>query len=188
MATVTRPWPRSAAKRLAQPAIRAERLGKRFGNLWAVHDLNLCVEAGEVFGLLGPDNAGKSTTMKLLLGLIQPTTGSTWLSGYTASDGEGDDQNPLSASWPVDEAVRRNLTGGEVLELTDRWRPIADPVYREKLVQRLGLDLSGTLESYSTGSRQKLALITRPRYACAILVWMNERHPSIHSPSRSSGL
>lgn len=51
-------------------------LGKRFGNRWAVKDLNLKVERGQVFGFLGPNGAGKSTTIRMLLNLIRPSTGS----------------------------------------------------------------------------------------------------------------
>ena len=56
--------------------IRAEGLGKRFGDRWAVRDLTLSVGRGEVFGFLGPNGAGKTTTVRMLLGLIRPTSGS----------------------------------------------------------------------------------------------------------------
>lgn len=51
-------------------------LGKRFGDRWAVKDLNLAVEKGQIFGFLGPNGAGKSTTIRMLLNLIRPTSGS----------------------------------------------------------------------------------------------------------------
>ena len=55
--------------------IHAENLTRRFGELIAVDHLNLDVEAGEIFGLVGPDGAGKTTTMRLLCGLMDPTEG-----------------------------------------------------------------------------------------------------------------
>ncbi|MDT3683659.1 MAG: ABC transporter ATP-binding protein [Pseudorhodoplanes sp.] len=63
------------------PAIRAENLSKSFGNLKAVDDLTLSVEEGEIFGLVGPDGAGKTTTMRLLTGIMDPTAGDAWVAG-----------------------------------------------------------------------------------------------------------
>lgn len=63
------------------PAIRSENLSKSFGNLKAVDDLTLSVEEGEIFGLVGPDGAGKTTTMRLLTGIMDPTTGDAWVAG-----------------------------------------------------------------------------------------------------------
>jgi ABC-2 type transport system ATP-binding protein len=61
--------------------IRAEKLGKRFGERWAVRDLSLEVKPGEVFGFLGPNGAGKTTTVRLLAAMIAPTEGRAWLDG-----------------------------------------------------------------------------------------------------------
>lgn len=63
------------------PAIRAENLSKSFGNLKVVDDLTLSVEEGEIFGLVGPDGAGKTTTMRLLTGIMDPTAGEAWVAG-----------------------------------------------------------------------------------------------------------
>jgi len=63
------------------PAIRAENLSKSFGGLMAVDKLTLSVEEGEIFGLVGPDGAGKTTTMRLLTGIMDPTAGDAWVAG-----------------------------------------------------------------------------------------------------------
>lgn len=63
------------------PAIRAEGLCKSFGDLMAVDDLTLSIEEGEIFGLVGPDGAGKTTTMRLLTGIMDPTSGNAWVAG-----------------------------------------------------------------------------------------------------------
>ena len=60
-------------------------LGKRFGNRWAVKDLNLEVRAGDVFGFLGPNGAGKSTTIRIILTLLSPTSGSVKIFGKDVS-------------------------------------------------------------------------------------------------------
>jgi ABC-2 type transport system ATP-binding protein len=65
------------------PAIIETRdLTKRFGALTAVDHLNLSVEAGEIFGLVGPDGAGKTTTLRMLCGLMDPTEGSALVAGH----------------------------------------------------------------------------------------------------------
>src|SRR6476620_11470011 len=57
------------------PVVRAESLTKRFGNLTAVDDLSFLLEAGTITGFLGPHGAGKTTTLRMLLGLARPTQG-----------------------------------------------------------------------------------------------------------------
>jgi drug efflux transport system ATP-binding protein len=63
-------------------AIRTESLTKSFGNLTAVDGLTLSVEEGEIFGLVGPDGAGKTTTMRLLTAIMDPTSGDAWVAGH----------------------------------------------------------------------------------------------------------
>jgi ABC-2 type transport system ATP-binding protein len=62
--------------------IHAENLTRRFGELTAVDHLNLDVAEGEIFGLVGPDGAGKTTTMRLLCGLMDPTEGKAIVAGH----------------------------------------------------------------------------------------------------------
>jgi len=59
--------------------IKAENLTRKFGELIALDHLNLEVQEGEIFGLVGPDGAGKTTTMRLLTGIMDPTSGDAWV-------------------------------------------------------------------------------------------------------------
>lgn len=63
-------------------AIRTESLTKTFGELAAVDRVTLTVEEGEIFGLVGPDGAGKTTTMRLLSAIMDPTSGDAWVAGH----------------------------------------------------------------------------------------------------------
>ena len=62
--------------------IRTVNLTRRFGPLTAVDNLNLEVARGEIFGLVGPDGAGKTTTLRLLCGLMEPSAGQAWVAGH----------------------------------------------------------------------------------------------------------
>src|SRR5512142_2826844 len=62
-------------------AIKTEALTKRFDTRAAVDGLTLTVEGGEIFGLVGPDGAGKTTTMRLLTSIMTPTSGEAWVAG-----------------------------------------------------------------------------------------------------------
>ena len=65
--------------------IRAVNLTRRFGSLTAVDHLNIGVAEGEIFGLVGPDGAGKTTTLRLLCGLMDPTEGEAWVAGHNVA-------------------------------------------------------------------------------------------------------
>lgn len=61
------------------PAIKTVNLTRKFGELTAVDNLNIEIQEGEIFGLVGPDGAGKTTTMRLLTGILEPTAGEAWV-------------------------------------------------------------------------------------------------------------
>src|SRR5271157_6012072 len=65
-----------------EPIIETRDLTRRFGAITAVDHLNLTVPRGEIFGLVGPDGAGKTTTLRMLCGLMDPTEGSARVAGF----------------------------------------------------------------------------------------------------------
>ncbi|MCF0165681.1 MAG: ABC transporter ATP-binding protein [Bacteroidales bacterium] len=67
---------------MAEEIIKAEGLTKRFGSFTAVDHISFTVEKGEIFGFLGANGAGKTTAMKILCGLSNPTEGNAWVAGY----------------------------------------------------------------------------------------------------------
>ncbi|RZU53511.1 ABC-2 type transport system ATP-binding protein [Krasilnikovia cinnamomea] len=138
-------------------ALRAVHLTKRYGRLTAVDDLTLDVAAGEVFGFLGPNGAGKSTTIRMLLGLARPTAGHARIFGVDA--GEVAAAHRMLAYVPADVALWPRLTGAEHLELLAATGPGTDRGYRDDLTEQFQMDLSKPARTYSTGNRQKVALI-----------------------------
>ncbi|MEV3904906.1 ABC transporter ATP-binding protein [Mycobacterium sp. NPDC050551] len=147
----------SPARTVDGPAIRADGLTKRFGSVAAVADLNLTVTPGEVFGFLGPNGAGKSTTIRMLLGLIRPTEGRAAIFGCPAEDVRRSHRH--LAYVPADVALWPELTGAEILELLGHVGAGVDVAYRDELVDRFDLRLDKPARTYSTGNRQKVALV-----------------------------
>ncbi|MEU4689862.1 ABC transporter ATP-binding protein [Actinoplanes sp. NPDC023714] len=141
----------------SDPALRAAGLTKRYGRLTALDDLTLDVAAGEVFGFLGPNGAGKSTTIRLLLGLARPTAGRAWVFGVDAADTVR--AHSRLAYVPADVALWPQLTGAEILHLQAATGPGVDAAYQAELVDRFALDPSKPARTYSTGNRQKVALV-----------------------------
>ncbi|WP_222194060.1 ABC transporter ATP-binding protein [Modestobacter italicus] len=141
----------------AVPALRVEHLSKRFGRAVAVDDVSLSVPPGEVFGFLGPNGAGKSTTIRMVLGLLRPTGGSVAVFGVPADD-VGRAHRHL-AYVPADVALWPWLTGRECLDLLAGVGPGTDLDYRAELVERFALDPDRRARAYSTGNRQKVALV-----------------------------
>jgi ABC-2 type transport system ATP-binding protein len=157
------------ARTASDLAIRIDSLTKRFGDIGAVDDLTLTVATGEVFGFLGPNGAGKSTTIRLLLGLIRPSAGRAYVFGVPASDVRRAHRH--LAYVPADVALWPALTGAEILELLGNVGPSLDVDYRTELVERFDLDLDRPGKTYSTGNRQKVALVAAFATRAPLLVF-----------------
>jgi ABC-2 type transport system ATP-binding protein len=138
-------------------ALRTDGLGKRFATTVAVDDLTLTVRPGEVFGFLGPNGAGKSTTIRMILGLLRPTSGLAEVFGVPVGDVERAHRH--LAYVPADVALWPTMTGRECLELLARIGPGTDLAYRDELLERFALEPDRRAGTYSTGNRQKVALV-----------------------------
>jgi ABC-2 type transport system ATP-binding protein len=140
------------------PAIRTERLTKRYGATLALDALELTVGEGEVYGYLGPNGAGKTTTIRLLLGLHRPTAGRAELFGVDTW------RNPVQAHKRVayvagEPFLWPSLTGAETLEFLARLHGGTDVAYRDELVKLFQLDTRKKIRALSKGNRQKVQLV-----------------------------
>lgn len=97
-------------------AIKTENLRKEYRDVTAVNGLNLCVERGELFSLLGVNGAGKTTTIKMLSCLSAPSSGDAWLNGQSIVHQSAAVKAIIGVS-PQETAVAPNLTVRENLEL-----------------------------------------------------------------------
>jgi len=79
--------------------IQTQNLVKRFGEKTAVDQVTFQVAAGEVFGFLGPNGAGKTTTIKMIVGLLQPTSGTVEVAGFDLQSGANRTSQPGDAQY-----------------------------------------------------------------------------------------
>jgi ABC-2 type transport system ATP-binding protein len=134
-------------------------LRKSYGKTVALDGLDLSVAEGEVHGFLGPNGSGKTTTIRILLGLLRADGGSARLLG-------GDPWHQATALHrrlayvPGDVTLWPNFTGGEVIDLLGRLRGGLDAKRRATLLERFELDPTKKARAYSKGNRQKVALIS----------------------------
>lgn len=151
--------------------IQANNISKSFGDLKAVDDVSLQIKAGEIYGLVGSDGAGKTTTMRLLVGALKADSGHINICGYdihTQTEDARSQFGYLSQRFSLyeDLSVLENIRffaevrGLKSNEWLPRCKEILEFVGLEKFIERRAGQLSG-------GMKQKLglasALVTRPR-------------------------
>ncbi|MEO6090057.1 MAG: ABC transporter ATP-binding protein [Umezawaea sp.] len=139
-------------------AISVSGLVKTFGPTRALDGLDLTVRTGEVHGFLGSNGAGKSTTIRVLLGLLRADAGTTRLLGGDPWKDAVTLHRRL-AYVPGDVTLWPSLSGGEVIDLLGRLRGGLNPTRRAELLERFELDPRKKGRAYSKGNRQKVALI-----------------------------
>ncbi len=139
-------------------AISVSGLRKSFGHTTALDGLDLTVRAGEVHGFLGPNGSGKTTTLRILLGLLRRDGGAAEVLGRDPW-GESTDLHRSLAYVPGDVVLWPTLSGGETIDLLGRLRGGLDESRRRRLVDRFELDETKKGKAYSKGNRQKVALI-----------------------------
>ncbi len=131
---------------------------KSFGHVRALDGLDLEVSAGEVHGFLGPNGSGKTTTIRILLGLLRHDSGQARLFGADPWS-DATVLHRRLAYVPGDVTLWPNLSGGEVIDLLGRLRGGLDETRRAELIDRFDLDPTKKGATYSKGNRQKVALV-----------------------------
>jgi ABC-2 type transport system ATP-binding protein len=146
--------------------VETRKLTKIYRDFWgrqkktALRALNIQIRTGEIFGLLGPNGSGKTTTIKLLLGLLFPTDGDALVFGQPAADVK---KNEKIGYLPEESYLYRFLNAEETLDFYGRLFNIP-PDKREtraqELIEKVGLkaDRKRSLKEYSKGMRQRIGL------------------------------
>ena len=142
--------------------IRATGLGRRFGQLWAIRDMDLEVRRGEVLGLLGPNGAGKTTTVRLLTSLIEPTEGRATVDGFDVVT-EADSVRARVGILTETPGLYEKLSATANLDFFGRLYGLDATIRAERIERYLRLfslwdrrdEPAGT---FSKGMKQKLAI------------------------------
>jgi len=143
---------------MSENAIEVQGLVKHFGSVHALNGLDLTVPTGQVTGFLGPNGSGKTTTIRILLGLIKADGGrATLLGGNPWIDAV--QLHRRLAYVPGDVALWPNLTGGQIIDVLGRLTGGLDTKRRAEMIERFQLDPTKKAGTYSKGNRQKVALV-----------------------------
>ncbi len=151
-------------------AIRTESLSRRYGDVQAVHDLDLIVPEGSIFGFLGRNGAGKTTTIRLITGLARPDHGRAWINGVETTDGDDRGRNQFGY-LPQEPAFYGWMTTTGYLDHVGRLFGLSEAERQERIAELLRLvDLEAAANrrvgGFSGGMKQRLglagALIHRP--------------------------
>ncbi|HEY4088182.1 MAG TPA: ABC transporter ATP-binding protein [Bryobacteraceae bacterium] len=145
---------------MTQPMIQTHGLSKRYGETWAVHNLNLNVQPGRITAFLGLNGAGKSTTIRMLLGMIRPSEGGGHVLGYRLED---PDENVALrkdvAFVSEDKRLYPYMTVAQMLHFTRGFFPAWRDDLAEMLLRKYELPPGRKVRHLSKGMRTKLALI-----------------------------
>jgi len=154
--------------------IELVQLVKKFGDLAAVDGVTLTVQRGEFFALLGPNAAGKTTTIKLLAGLMKPTSGTAKVAGWDVQTQSLEARRRL-AYVPDFPFLYDKLTPLEFLRFTGQLFRMPDEQISagvEDLVKRFNLQeyLNKPIEGLSHGTRQRVAIVSALLHAPEVII------------------
>jgi drug efflux transport system ATP-binding protein len=172
---------------MPEPAIQVDHLTKKFGDFTAVNEVTFDVQPGEVVGYLGPNGSGKTTTIRMLLGLLLPTSGRASVLGFDAEH-EAESIRPLVGYMSQKFALYEDLTVRENLVFYAGVYGMRQAEYRPRVKEVLelvglgdrGADRAGEI---SGGWRQRLALaiaiVHKPR-----LIFLDEPTSGVDPAAR----
>ena len=138
-------------------ALRAERLGRRYGRVWGLRDFTVEVPAGAIVGLIGPNGAGKTTLLEMIIGLLQPTEGEVSVFGTTSR------AHPAARLARVgylaqDHPLYRDFSVADMLHLGRAMNPSWDQGLAQARVDALGIPLERKVKALSGGQQAQVAL------------------------------
>ncbi len=138
--------------------IHTEKLTKYYGKSRGIVGVDLDVAKGDFFGFIGPNAAGKSTTIRTLLGLISPTSGRAEVLGLDIASQKTDILSRIGY-LPSETAFYNDMKASEIIKLSADMRRIDCHSEAKLLCERLSLDVSKRVSELSFGNRKKLGIV-----------------------------
>jgi ABC-2 type transport system ATP-binding protein len=140
--------------------IETHDLSKRYGNFQAVDALNLRIAGERITGFLGRNGAGKSSTVKMLLGMVHPTSGTGTLLGESITDSKANRAARSRVAYVgEDKQLYAYMTVEELMRFTKSFYPDWRPDIEFRLLKQYQLPLNRKVRALSKGMRTKLALL-----------------------------
>lgn len=143
---------------MSETLIQVTNLTKDYGSGRGIFDINLEVKRGEVYGYIGTNGSGKTTTIRNMMGFIRPDHGKVSILGMDAWNKSVDIKRYVSYV-PGEIAFPRLATGSVFLKSQAQYLGVTDYTYMNELIRRFQLDPSANLKRMSKGMKQKTALV-----------------------------
>jgi len=144
------------------PAIRLDKIAKRYGEMAAVNAVSLDVHRSEIFGFLGLNGAGKTTTIRMILDLVRPTAGAAYVFGINCRH-DGVAARAQLGYLPGELGFYGDMTGEATLDVLARLNDaVIDRARQGELLERMQFsrrDLRRRIREYSTGMKRKLGIV-----------------------------
>ena len=135
--------------------LRCENLTKRYGDLCALNNMNLTIESGKIIGLLGPNGSGKTTLIKLINGLLTPTSGSVLVNGSVP----GVESKKVVSYLPDNNFLNSWMTAEQIINLFCDFYEDFRPKLAYEMLEKLGVSKKSKLKNLSKGNKEKVCLI-----------------------------
>jgi len=142
---------------MSVPALAADGLGKRYGQVWGLRDCTFSVPAGSVVGLVGPNGAGKTTLLTMTVGLLAPTEGQISVFGSPSRANTADTLARVSY-LAQDHPLYRGFTVSDMFRFGRSLNPSWDSDLAEARVAALGIPLRRKIKELSGGQQAQVAL------------------------------
>jgi ABC-2 type transport system ATP-binding protein len=141
----------------SEPALRTDRLGRRYGRVWGLRDCTLEVPTGAVVGLVGPNGAGKTTLLEMITGLLKPTEGQISVFGETSRAGTA--QTLARVGYVAqDHPLYRDFSVADLFQLGRAMNLRWDQGLATARMDALGIPLDRKVRQLSGGQRAQVSL------------------------------
>lgn len=130
-------------------------LHKTYGKKTALNDISLSIEPGHIIGLLGPNGSGKTTLIKIICGLLQPTSGSVLVDGNPV----GPKSKAIVSYLPDRTYLDESMTVGSAIDMFKYFYDDFDEKRAEEMLSSLNIDPKNKIKTLSKGTKEKVQLI-----------------------------
>ena len=138
-----------------RPILECQRLTKKYGSFFALSDLNLSLERGQIVGLLGPNGSGKTTLIKLINGLLIPTDGHVMINGLAPCP----DTKRIVSYLPDQDFLDKHMKVSEILSYYRDFYVNFNSERAFAMLDALEIDRRSRLQSLSKGTKEKVQLV-----------------------------